>query len=99
MASTTLGADFITVNNQPAGTYGPCQLAGGLYSLTAIFGASATIQLQVVNGPDGATPVNVTPAGLATATPYAVQYFPPGRYQVIIGVAASPLAVQRIKLM
>jgi hypothetical protein len=98
MASTNVYADGITVSAQPAGTYGPTTLAGGLYALTAIFGASATIQLQVVNGPDGATPVNVTPAGLATATPYAVQYFPPGRYQVVIGVAASSLAVQRIHL-
>jgi hypothetical protein len=93
MASTTSGSNWITVNNQPAGTYGPVSLIGGWYGLTAIYGASATIQLQVVNGPDGATPVNVTPAGLATATPYAAVQLPAGRYQVVIGVAASSLSV------
>jgi hypothetical protein len=91
---TTILTDGILLNQQGAGTYA-FRLAGGLYGISVVTSAG-TVTVQSAPGPDGITPVPVTPA--ISATGYSTVYLPPGSYQVTIASGTLSVAVQRIHL-
>jgi hypothetical protein len=95
MALTGARTNEIWLQAAAPGTYGPFILNGGLFAIVTVWGASATISLNVL-GPDGSTQVPV--AALASTNPYLTGYIPTGTYQVVIGTAASSISVREIPL-
>jgi hypothetical protein len=95
MALTGARTNEIFLQAAAPGTYGPYVLNGGLFAIVTVWGASATIALNVL-GPDGSTQIPV--ATLANTTTFQNVYLPTGTYQVVIGTAASSISVREIPL-
>lgn len=98
MALTTKTTDAFLIQAQPAGTYGPFPLLGGMYAISAVatWGSGGTAALQFL-GPDGATYVPVANGSFA-ANGMLIVWLPPGQYEIIVTTASNAsFGVQRIK--
>jgi hypothetical protein len=91
MPSTIVETDGFTLFSQPAATYGPFRLQGGIYGVSV--GAAGTAQLVKVLADGSTAAVNAT--AFASNT-YNTVTLSPGMYNVVIGTAATTVGVSRI---
>jgi hypothetical protein len=91
MASTIVETDGVFLSSQPAATYGPFRLQGGIYGVSV--GAAGTAQLVKVLADGSTAAVNATPF---PSNSYNTVTLSPGMFQIIIGTAATNVGVSRI---
>jgi hypothetical protein len=89
MALAAQQGDSFLIVNEPAGTYGPYYLLGGVYSLWMIQTSTGGVVANTI-GPDGSTVKPLATALAAAGSSFTSPlYLPAGQYNVVVSGAAS----------
>jgi hypothetical protein len=89
-ASAGTQGDSIVVITEPAGTYGPYYLLGGVYGITLVQVGAGAVTLKYL-APDG-TAVTVGTGLVAAGSSYQSSPLPAGQYEIVTTAATSATA-------